>query len=304
MGSGSPTIKRRRLSQALRQLRKEAGLSVTEAGRRLEWDPSKVSRMERNEWKLPSVHDIRLLLDLYHVTDEARRETMIALAREARQRGWWEKYQDVFRSSLPDFESGASVIRTWEIVLIPGLLQTEGYAKALWRAGRVLDETLIERHVQARLARQEILSRESPPFLLALIDEAALRKSIGGAEVMREQIRHLMKMAVKPNVTIQVVPDSAGPHPAMEGSFVILDFPDDPSLIYTVTVTESLWLEQPADYQRYGLIFNHVMTLALSPDESIRLMAALAEQLDGQAQDSEPDRIRPHLAQEHVQRNQ
>ncbi|MER6175562.1 helix-turn-helix transcriptional regulator [Streptosporangium sp. NPDC001681] len=277
----SPTVKRRRLSQAFRQLRQEAGLSVTEAARRLEWEPSKISRMERNEWKLPSVHDIRLMLDFYGVTDEDQREAMITLARESRQRGWWEKYQDVFRTSLPDFEAGASIIRTWQIVLVPGLLQTEAYAKAVWRAGRVLDENLIERHVQARLARQEILTSENPPTLLALIDEAALRKLIGGAEVMREQISHLIAMAARPNVTIQVVPDSAGAHPALDGAFVILDFPNDPSLIYTVTVTENLWLEQQVDYQRYSLIYNHVMTLALSPEESVRYLAKLVEQLTG-----------------------
>lgn len=277
----SPTVKRRRLSQAFRQLRQEAGLSVTEAARRLEWEPSKISRMERNEWRLPSVQDIRLMLDFYGVTDEDQREAMITLARESRQRGWWEKYQDVFRTSLPDFEAGASVIRTWQIVLIPGLLQTEKYAKAVWRAGRVLDENLIERHVQARLARQEILTQENPPTLLALIDEGALRKLIGGAEVMREQINHLIEMAARPNITIQVVPDSAGAHPALDGAFVILDFPNDPSLIYTVTVTENLWLEQQVDYQRYGLIYNHVMTLALSPEESVRYLAKLVEQLTG-----------------------
>src|SRR5262245_59069452 len=133
---GSPTVKRRRLSQELRRLRLLAGFSVTEAAKRLEWDASKVTRMERGQWKLPSVHDVRLLLDLYGVTEESRREVMVTLAREARQRGWWEKYQDVFRSSLPDFESGASAIRIWEIVLIPGLLQTEEYAKAVWQAGQ------------------------------------------------------------------------------------------------------------------------------------------------------------------------
>ncbi|MEU8039324.1 helix-turn-helix transcriptional regulator [Streptosporangium sp. NPDC049078] len=293
--ANSPTVKRRRLSQAFRQLRQEAGLSVTEAARRLEWEPSKISRMERNEWKLPSVHDIRLMLDFYGVTDKDQREAMITLARESRQRGWWEKYQDVFRTSLPDFEAGASVIRTWQILLVPGLLQTEAYAKAMWRAGQVLDEALIERHVQARLARQEILTKENPPTLLALIDEAALRKLIGGAEVMCEQIDHLIAMAARPNVTIQVVPDSAGAHPALDGAFVILDFPNDPSLIYTVTVTENLWLEQPADYQRYSLIYNHVMTLALSPEESIRYLTELVEQLKRQVKHHGPKESDSHL---------
>ncbi|WP_248963012.1 helix-turn-helix domain-containing protein [Sphaerisporangium perillae] len=279
--TGSPTVKRRRLSQELRRLRLLAGFNVTEAAKLLEWDPAKVTRMERGQWKLPSIHDIRLLLDLYGVTEDDRREVLVTLAREARQRGWWEKYQDVFRSSLPDFEAGASAIRTWEIVLIPGLLQTEQYAKAVWQAGQVLDQELIERHVTARLTRQQVLVRENPPSFLALIDEAALRKRIGGAEVMRGQIHKLIEMAARPNITIQIVPDSAGAHPALEGAFVILDFPEDPSLVYTVTTTDSLWLEKPSEYQRYSFIFSHVMTSALSPDESVRHMTALANLLEG-----------------------
>jgi transcriptional regulator with XRE-family HTH domain len=274
--TGSPTVKRRRLSQELRLLRLLAGFNVTEAARRLEWDASKVTRMERGQWRLPSVHDVRLLLDLYGVTEESRREVMVTLAREARQRGWWEKYQDVFQSSLPDFESGASVLRTYEIVLIPGLLQTEEYARAIWRAGRVMDEALIDRHVAARLARQRLLTREDPPSMIALIDEAALRKQVGGGNVMKAQIRRLAELAARPNITIQIVPDAAGAHPALEGAFVILDFPEDPSLVYTVTTTESVWLEKPEDYERYGLIFSHVMASALSPDESVRHLTSLA----------------------------
>ncbi len=280
MTYGSPTVKRRRLSLALRRLRLEAGLSVTEAGRRLEWDQSKVSRIERNEWKLPSVHDVRLLLDLYGVGDESEREALITLARESRQRGWWEQYQDVFRSSLPDFESGASVIRVWELVLVPGLLQTAEYAKAVWRAGQVLDDELIDRHVAARLARQEILDRDDPPSLLTLIDEAALRKPIGGPAALHRQLLHLIDLAGRPKITIQVVPDAVGAHRGLTGGpFVILDFPEDPGLVYTVTPTDSLWLEKPSEYQRYNLIFTHVMASALSPQESIQHLATLADQL-------------------------
>ncbi|MFC4591672.1 helix-turn-helix domain-containing protein [Sphaerisporangium corydalis] len=274
--AGSPTVKRRRLSQELRRLRLLAGLNVTEAARRLEWDASKVTRMERGQWKLPSVHDIRLLLDLYGVTDDGRREVMVTLAREARERGWWEKYPDVFRSGLPDFEAGASAIRTWEIVLVPGLLQTEEYATAVRRAGRVLDHGLVERHVAARIARQGILVQDDPPSFLALIDEAALRKQVGGTKVMRAQIHRLIEMTGRPNVTIQIVPETAGAHPALEGTFAILDFPDDPGLVYTVTTTDSIWLEKSEEYQRYTVIFNQVLASALSPEESVRRMAALA----------------------------
>lgn len=279
MTGSSPTIKRRRLSQTLRLLRRQAGLSVSEAGKRLEWDPSKVSRIERNEWKLPSVRDVRDLLDLYGMTDDARREELLTLSREAREHGWWEKYQDVFRSSLPDFEAGASVIRTWQTVLVPGLLQTEGYARAIGRAGMTHDEQTVERHVQAKLERQKILERDDPPGLVAVIDESALKKLVGGSEVMRDQLRHLIKMAAKPNITLQLLPDTVGAHPALEGSFVILDFDEDPGLIYTTTVTENLWLDKSEECERYNDIFIHVQTLALSSEESVRRMVAIADQL-------------------------
>ncbi len=274
----SPTVKRRRLSHVLRELRQAAELTATEAAKRLEWDPSKVARMERNQWKLPNVHDIRLLLDLYGVTDERQRDALINLAREARQRGWWADYEDVFRSSLPDFEAGASLIRTYEALIVPGLLQTAAYAGAVWRAGQVLDEQadhVIERHVEARLTRQKILARESPPELLAVIDEAALARAVGGPKVMEEQLQHLIKMAARPNVTVQVLPNSVGAHAAMIGGFMILDFPspvDDPSLVYMETATENLWLETPEKYRRYALIYSQVQALAFSPEESVSRM--------------------------------
>ncbi|MEU8268665.1 helix-turn-helix transcriptional regulator [Sphaerisporangium sp. NPDC049002] len=270
--SNSPTVKRRRLSAALRQLRIESGLTAAEAAKQLDWDPSKITRMERDEWKRPAPHDIRGLLDLYGVTDERRREALLTLARESRQRGWWADYQDVFRSSLPDFEAGASMIRTYEAVVIPGLLQTAAYMMAIFRGGQVLNEAVFERHVQARLARQEILKRQDPPTLVAVIDEAALLKMIGGPDVMRDQIQHLVEMAGRPNITVQVLPNSVGAHPALDGPFVILDFPspDDPSLVHLATLTDSLWLETPEEIRRYTLIYSQAQASALSPDESVR----------------------------------
>lgn len=277
--SYSPTVRRRRLSHALRELRKAAGITATDAAKQLEWDPSKVSRMERNEWKLPNVHDIRRLLDLYGVADERQREALLALARESRHRGWWADFGDVFRGSLPDFEHGASAIRTYEALLIPGLLQTAAYAGAVWRGGQVHDDAVVERGVRARLARQEILSREDPPSLLALIDEAAILKLVGGAETMAEQVRHLIEMAARPHITIQIVPNAAGAHAAVLGAFTILDFSEDPSLVYLETATDSLWLEKAGEYQRYSLIFSHVMNAALSPQESVRHMESQVDQL-------------------------
>ncbi|GGK69049.1 transcriptional regulator [Sphaerisporangium melleum] len=279
MATQSPTLKRRQLSATLRQLREENGLTSTEAAKRLEWAPSKLTRIERNEWKLPNVHDVRLLLDLYGVTDRHQRESLLTLARESRQRGWWAEYKDVFRSNLPAFEVGASLIRTYEVVLIPGLLQTPAYTAAVFRGGQVLDEVVVNRHVEARIARQKILSREQPPSLVAIIDEAALLKAIGGREVMHAQLRHLIEMASRPNITIQVIPNAVGAHPALTGGpFVILDFPSDRSLVYMATATDSLWLDRPEEYQRYSLIFTHVSTSALSAEESTQLIAAIMDQ--------------------------
>lgn len=279
----SPTVRRRRLSLQLRKLRQDAGLTATDAAKRLEWDPSKVARMERNQWKLPDVGDIRLLADLYGVTDERQREGLVTLARQSRQRGWWADYQDVFRSSLPDFEAEASMIRTYEALLVPGLLQTPDYAAEILRGGDVLDEDGIRRRVEARMARREILDRDNPPSLVAVIDEAALLRMTGGPEVMHAQIRHIIDLAVHENVTIQVLSLSRGSHPAMTGgAFMILDFAeqDDPSLVYHETATDDLWLEKAEEVQWYTLIFSKVQVLAKSADESVQHMVRLADQLN------------------------
>lgn len=278
----SPSIRRRRLSHALKEFRKAARLTATEAAQRLEWDPAKVARMERNQWKLPNVNDVKLLMDLYGVTDDRQRESMLTLARESRLRGWWADYSDVFKTSLPDFEAGASAIRTYEALLIPGLLQTAEYAKAVWRAGQVFDEALVDRHVQARLARQKILDREDPPSLLALVEQAALVKLIGGAACMADQLRHLIEMAARSNVTVQIIPSDSGAHAALSSPFTIMDFPggDDPSLVYLGTATDSLWLEEVAEYHRYSLIFTNVMNLAISPEKSVRHMEKLVDDLN------------------------
>lgn len=276
----SPTVRRRRLSLKLAELRQRAGLTATEAAKRLEWDPAKVARMERNQWKRPDLHDIRLLCDLYGATEDER-EALLKLARESRQRGWWADYSDVFGSAYPEFEAGASFVRTYQALLVPGLLQTPAYTAAVLRGGDVLDEAGVERRVQARQTRQEILDREDPPTLVAVIDEAALLRMVGGPQVMREQIRHLIEMAARENITIQVLALDTGAHPAQTtGGFVILDFPEDPSLVYLETCTDNLWLERQPEIQHYTLVFSKLQTLALSPDASVQHMAIIADRID------------------------
>jgi len=278
----SPTLKRRRLSIELRRLRQAADLSVTEAAKRLDLDPATITRMERNDWKRPNINIIRNMLTLYGVTDDANREALLNLARESRKRGWWADYADVFRSSLPDFESGARAIFDYQTILVPGLLQTADYARAIFRGSQVLrDEPVIERHVEARLNRQAILDRDQPFHYWSIIDEAGLTKLVGGPEVMREQLQHLCKMAAKPNITVQVLLDGAGAHAAMMGAFAILDFPspNDPSMVYIETATDALYLEKPEELHRYRLIYSHIQSVALTPEESVRHIASLADRL-------------------------
>jgi len=254
-------------------MREERNLKIESVNKQLGWSSGKLSRMERNEWKLPSVRDMKDLAEVYELPTEMR-EAIVSLASESRRRGWWVDFKDVLRGGLADFETGASMIRTYEALLIPGLLQTPEYAAAVLRGSRVLSDGDIERKVAGRLKRQEILAAEAAPSVWAVIDEAALRKRVGGPEVMSAQIRQLIAIAERPNIDIQVLRDEAGSHAAMEGSFMLLDFPDpaDLPLVYIETATEDLYLEQPEAIQNYVGIFGHICSSAESPEASIRCL--------------------------------
>lgn len=272
----SPSARRRRLSAVLRRLREERELTIDGVNKELGWASGKLSRMERNEWKLPSVRDMKDLAEVYGLPDDMR-EAIMSLAREARVRGWWVEFRDAMRGGLADFESGASMIRTFEALLVPGLLQVPEYAAAILRGGRVLSDEDIDRKVASRMRRQEILESADAPRVWAVVDEAALRKKVGGVDVMRTQIRHLVEMAERPNIDIQVIRDDQGSHAAMDGSFMVLDFPDpaDLPLVYIETATEDLYLEQPEAIQHYVGIFGHICSAAESPEASRRYLESL-----------------------------
>ena len=272
----SPSVRRRRLSALLRRLREERGLKIEDVNRRLEWASGKLSRMERNEWKRPSIRDMQDLAEVYALIG-GRKDAIVSLAREARTRGWWVDYKDILRGGLADFEVGASMIRNYESVLVPGLLQTPEYASAILRSGRVLGDEEIKRKVAARMQRQQILEQASPPRLWAVVDEAALIKNVGGADVMQGQLQHLIDMARKPNIDIQVVRQEVGAYAAMDGSFVILDFPtpEDLSLAYIETATEDLYVEDPEAIQQYVSIFGHTCGVAETPEESAAFLQSL-----------------------------
>jgi len=215
----------------------------------------------------------------------AERDGLIQLAREARQPGWWHSFRDVLPNPYEVYiglEGGAASIRNFEPVVVPGLLQTEEYARAMFRSGpRELDRDEVERRVEVRLARQEILTHDDRPRLWAVIDEAVIRRLVGGPAVMRDQLRHLVDAAEQGKTTIQVVPYRAGAHAGTTGPFVILDFPEptDPAVVYVETLAGDIYLEQHADVDRYILAFDRLLAAALHPDDSVRLIEQAADAL-------------------------
>jgi transcriptional regulator with XRE-family HTH domain len=279
----SPTMRRRRLAAELRRLREAAGLTQEEVAGRLEWDPSKLSRIENRQVGIIA-RDLRKLLDMYQVTEEAQREGFFAMAREGKQRAWWQSYGDVIPSeygTLIGLESEAVTISNYQQELIPGLLQTADYARAVIRAFRP-DDTAeqIGRRVEVRVARQQLLARDDPLRLWVVISEAAVRRTVGGAAVMAAQLRALASDRDRAVVTVQVLPFSAGEHPAMAGSFVILEFPEpDPGAVYLENESSALYLEGARDVQKYAAMFRFLLAAALGPKESRDMLLTVAQQL-------------------------
>jgi len=279
----NPTLRARRLALELLRRREAAGLTREEAARQLEWSTSTIFRIETGRSR-PQPGNVRVLLELYGVSGPER-DGLIRLAREARQPGWWHSFRDVLPNPYEVFiglEAGAASIRNFEPVVVPGLLQTEEYARQMSRGGpRELDRDDIERRVQVRMERQRILPREDRPRLWAVIDEAVIRRIVGDLEVMREQLRHLIDSAEQGKTTLQVVPFSAGAHAGTTGPFIILDFPEptDPAVVYVETLAGDLYLEERADVDRYTLAFDRLLAAALHPDDSVRLVQEAARTL-------------------------
>jgi transcriptional regulator with XRE-family HTH domain len=279
----SPTVRRRRLALELRRLREAARLTCEEVAEHLECSTSKVSRIETGRVSV-SPRDVRDMLNLYGVSAE-QGASLVQLARDSRQKGWWHAYSDTIQPQFATYiglESAASEIRIYEVTLIPGLLQTEDYARTVIAAGIVGgDHDGIERSVELLMARQPVLTGEDPPRLWAVLDEAALRRTVGGAGLMRLQLEHLLDLSRLPNVVIQVIPFGAGAHPAMGRPFVILAFPEraDPDVVYLEDLTSALYVEDVDEVDRYNMFFNHLRATALSfEDSATRIMSVIKEQ--------------------------
>jgi len=279
----SPTVRRRRLALELRRLREAARLTCEEVADHLECSASKISRVETGRVSV-SPRDVRDMLELYGVPP-AQRESLVQLARDSRQKGWWHAYSDTMQPQFVTYvglESAAAEIRIYEVSLIPELLQTEDYARAVIRSGMMNSPAEdVERRVALRMARQPAVTRDDPPKVWAVLDEAALRRRVGGAGLMRLQLEHLLAQATLPNVAVQVIPFGGGAHPAMGRPFIILVFPErvDTDVVYLEDLTSALYLEDVADVDRYNVFFNHLRASALSFDDSSALIASVLKEM-------------------------
>jgi transcriptional regulator with XRE-family HTH domain len=275
---GGPTVRRRRLGTELRRLREDAGLTIERVAKSLECSESKVSRIENGQVGA-SPRDVRDMLELYGVP-EREREPLIEIAREGRQKGWWHAYRDV--AVVPasiSLEDTASAIRVYAALLVPALLQTTAYASAILRALQPsLDQAQLDRWVELRIARQSLLTRIGAPTLWTVIDEAVLRRPVGGPGVIREQLDRLVEAATLPNVTLQVLPFAAGEHAGMDGGFTIFGFPKSAAsdVVHLDNPTGDLYLETPEEIQQYDQVFGQLRAAALTPAESTDLLATLA----------------------------
>jgi transcriptional regulator with XRE-family HTH domain len=273
------------LRHELRRLREQCGLTIEQVQEQSGGDlrAPTISRWETGDRSIRPT-DLRLLLDIYDIHGE-QREGLLTLARQARERGWWQSYG----SAVPEWfqvyvglEAEASSVHVYEPELVPGLLQTTEYYRTFLRtAPAAAHDGEVQRKIAVRAARQERLIGDDPPGYQAVLNETVIRRVVGGAEVMREQLNHITDIAKLPHVSIHVLPFSAGVHPAMDGAFRILGFPEpgDPDVVYLENQISSLYLEDEPEVARYAQMFDYLVAKALDPDDSRRMIAWAAKDL-------------------------
>ncbi|MPZ28961.1 MAG: helix-turn-helix domain-containing protein [Micromonosporaceae bacterium] len=273
------------LGAQLRRLREAKRVSREEAGWEIRASESKISRIELGRVGFKE-RDVADLLTLYGVVDEEQRAALLSLAREANTPGWWRTYGDLLPSWFQSYlglEGAAALIRTYEVQFVPGLLQTHDYARAvvlLAHAGERTNE--VERRVELRMARQELLTQLAPPRLWAVVDEAALRRPIGGPQVMRTQLGHLAEVTKLPHVRLQVVPFDAGGHAGVGGAFTMLRFgdPDLPDVVYVEQLTSALYLDKRDDVDQYAAAMERLSVQANPPDDTPEILDRILRDLD------------------------
>lgn len=278
----SPTARHRRLIVELKRLREERGLSREAVAERIGSSETSIFRYEKGDTH-PQPAVVAAMLDVYGVVGSERDELLL-MARDARKRGWWHQHRQSLKPGFDSYiglEAAASIVRTYEAQMVPGLLQTEGYARAIIEAASLSAvPTEVDEKLNVRLSRQDLITRSTGRIqIIAILDESILRRPVGGPETMREQIRHLITMAREPNVTIHVLPFSGGAHPAMSGPFCLLSFPEpgDPDLVYLEQATSGLVPEEPDEVRRYTLMFGTLLGKSLSAEDSVAFMTAITE---------------------------
>jgi transcriptional regulator with XRE-family HTH domain len=282
-GGGGPTVLRILLGAQLRRLREAKRISLEEAGNVIRASHSKISRLETGRVGFKD-RDIADLLTVYGVTDEADRQALRDLASRANAQGWWHDYSDVLPTWFEAYvglEEAATQIRAYEVQFVPGLLQTGDYARAVSLLGYPnATDREVERRVGLRLARQAVLTRPTPPNVWAVLDEAVLRRPIGSVEIMKAQIRNLLEFSQKPNVTIQIVPFTAGGHAAAGGPFSILRFAeyDLPDVVYLEQLTSSLYLDKHEIVDSYLMVMDRLCVDAVTPTNSVKMMRTLLKE--------------------------
>ncbi|WP_460775315.1 helix-turn-helix domain-containing protein [Nocardiopsis nanhaiensis] len=273
----SASVARRQLSAQMRAKRLDAHMTIEQVADELEWSSTKISNIETGRSKKPAVTDIRVLLDLYRVADARERDSILSLTRQSRERGWWNRYDDVLGGAYASLEAGAKSVRLFEPQYVPGLLQTPAYSAAIAQATLIRDPADIQRTVEARVKRQEVLENDDPPDVWAVMHESALLMLRASPDLFGPQVQRLIELAEAPNsVTLQVLPVTAGLHAGMGGPFSILDYESAPSLVFVETNTDGLYLEKPAEITRYRQCFDRLLAKALDPDDVPAYLRSLA----------------------------
>jgi transcriptional regulator with XRE-family HTH domain len=281
--AGGPTVLRRLLGAQLRRLRERQGITREEAGYAIRASGSKMSRLELGRVGFKE-RDVADLLTLYGVNDETDRDTLLALAQDANSPGWWHRYGDVLPGWFETYvglEEAAALIRTYELQFVPGLLQTEDYARAVISLGNSsAPAEEIEQRVSLRITRQKLLARGDAPRLWAVVDEAALRRPIGGRDVMRGQIERLIEATKLPGVILQVLPFRVGGHTAEAGAFTILRFPESdlPDVVYVEQLTSALYLDRRDDVDAYMEAMERLCVISAPPDNTAEILSRILQE--------------------------
>ncbi|MET7874717.1 helix-turn-helix domain-containing protein [Streptomyces cyaneofuscatus] len=275
-----PTVRRRRLGAELKRLREKAGVRMEDAAERIGGDKPKISRQENGRQGVSKL-EIEALLALYEVSDDRLRTALTTLAREGRRKGWWAQYSDILPAGFQErlsIESDAARILTFQSMLVPGLLQTAEYATEVIRsAGKSATEDQLKSYIEVRASRQEIFARDNPPQYVCLLDEAVLRREVGGPAVMAAQLGKILEVNNPPKLTIQVVPLSQGWHAGADGAFNIYSYPDpmDLDVVNLDYLDGALYLEEDLPVERYQLAFDELRATALASRQSMELVSSV-----------------------------